>query len=239
METQMGMWSIVVFDICFWFSLVKPSIISDLDSTMCKEYLWYLRISFKKSPLIYLWPLKTLYVQDLLDLSLQLQGLPHPPTLLLFGRSHSTEYPWLIGNCVNDSLRNNLCWSSFVLSKWSVEVSKTRCVNDLAKVDETGTGRRGLVLCTHVLYPNANTCPCGQKSLCTRVLVHASPSQLSRCKNVQRNKRHTRSHLLAMPSTTPWQLSMSSLPGLTPFQNLPCRLGCPKKNRSLKFGILL
>ena len=125
-------------------------------------------------------------------------------------------------NCVNGSLRNNLCWSTFVLSKWSVEVSKARCVNDLAKVDETGTGRRGLVLCTHVLYPNANTCPCAQESLYTQVL-HSGPGE-KRSNAIKDTQVAT-----SLPSDTPKQLSMSSLPGLPPFQNIPCRLGRPQR----------
>ena len=139
---------------------------------------------------------------------------------------------------MNGSLRNNLCLSTFVLSKWSVEVSKTRCVNDLAKVDETGTGRRGLVLCTHVLYPNANTCPCAQESLYTRVLVHTSPcgQESLYTRVLHSSPGEKRSNAVkdtqvatSLPSNTPKQLSMSCLHGLPPFQNLPCRLVCPQR----------
>ena len=115
---------------------------------------------------------------------------------------------------------------------------KTRCVSDLAKVDETGTGRRGLVLCTHVLYPNANTCPCTHESLSTRVLVHAGPSQRSRWKKVQHSKRHTSSHLLNFqhPKATFHVLP----PWTTTFSESSMQTGVsPNKNKSLKFGILL
>ena len=64
--------------------------------------------------------------------------------------------------------------------------------------------------------------PCTHESLSTRVL-HSGPGE--KTSNAIKDTQVATS----LPSNTPKQLSMSCLHGLPPFQNLPCRLGCPQR----------